>query len=61
MTQIISKELKEKCNECQKKIEKGSVCAWLSLGNEYCTDIMVDEYKTRISKAIEYNKEYLAF
>ena len=38
MTQIVDKRLVKMCNKCQSMFDKP--CAWLSLGNEYCTEIM---------------------
>jgi len=38
MTQIVDDRLKKMCNKCQSMFDKP--CAWLSLGNEYCDEIM---------------------
>lgn len=38
MTQIVDERLKKMCDECHSHLDKP--CAWLSLGNEYCTEIM---------------------
>ena len=38
MTQIINDKLKKCCNQCHKYMD--GHCAWLSLGNEYCDEIM---------------------
>lgn len=38
MTQIVDERLKKMCDECHSHLDKP--CAWLSLGNEYCEEIM---------------------
>lgn len=38
MTQIVDKNLYKMCSKCQSMFDKP--CAWLSLGNEYCDEIM---------------------
>ena len=38
MTQVINKKLMKCCDCCKSHFDKP--CAWLSLGNEYCTEIM---------------------
>ena len=38
MTQIVDKCIKDMCDECHKNLD--GPCAWLSLGNEYCDEIM---------------------
>lgn len=38
MTQVINKKLMKCCDQCHKYMN--GACAWLSLGNEYCTEIM---------------------
>ena len=38
MTKKVVKELENMCNHCQYMLDKP--CAWLSLGNEYCDEIM---------------------
>ena len=38
MTQIVDKRLVKMCDKCQSMFDKP--CAWLSLGNEYCDEIM---------------------
>lgn len=41
MTQVVEKCLKKMCDQCAGHIyQQGKGCAWLSLGNEYCTEIM---------------------
>lgn len=49
MTQIVDKKLKLMCANCKSHFDKP--CAWLSLGNEYCTEIM------EIQKELEKLKE----
>lgn len=36
--QKVNEKLKEMCDLCQSHCDKP--CAWVSLGNEYCTNIM---------------------
>ena len=43
MTQIVDKRLVKMCNKCQSMFDKP--CAWLSLGNEYCDEIMNIQHK----------------
>lgn len=38
MTQVINKKLMKCCDQCHKYMN--GACAWLSLGNEYCDEIM---------------------
>ena len=38
MTQVINKKLIKCCDQCHKYMN--GACAWLSLGNEYCDEIM---------------------
>lgn len=38
MTQVINKKLMKCCVCCKSHFDKP--CAWLSLGNEYCTEII---------------------
>ena len=38
MTQVINKKLMKCCDCCKSHFDKP--CAWLSLGNEYCDEIM---------------------
>ena len=38
MTQIVDERIKKMCDECHSHLDKP--CAWLSLGNEYCEEIM---------------------
>ena len=49
MTQIVDKKIKLMCDYCKSHFDKP--CAWLSLGNEYCTEIM------EIQKELEKLKE----
>lgn len=38
MTQRVNEKLKEMCRACS--VHSDRPCAWLSLGNEYCSEIM---------------------
>ena len=60
MTQIVDKKLKLMCDCCKSHFDKP--CAWLSLGNEYCTEIMeiqkeLEKLKEEKDKEIEQLKE----
>ena len=69
MTQQVHSCCKDMCKLCRETMDKP--CAWLSLGNEYCDEIIrIDatlcHYKSkyfdlqkRIDKAVEYCKETL--
>ena len=62
MTQLINKKLRKCCDHCQSMLDKP--CAWLSLGNEYCEEIMeVNKEIDRLNNVInelekELNKDY---
>ena len=60
MTQIVNEKLKKMCNKCQSNLDKP--CAWLSLGNEYCTEIMetqkaIDQLTNNWNELEEWVKE----
>ena len=60
MTQVINDKLKKCCRQCHSFMDKP--CAWLSLGNEYCTEIMnvqqeIERLNNIINKAIKYIKQ----
>lgn len=52
MTQTVDKKLKLMCDCCKSHFDKP--CAWLSLGNEYCTEIM--EIQKKLEKLKEERK-----
>jgi len=54
MTQIVDCRLKKMCNKCESNLDKP--CAWLSLGNEYCDEIMDIEKQLR---GLNYQCRYL--
>ena len=60
MTQIVDKCIKDMCDECHKNLD--GPCAWLSLGNEYCDEIMniqqeIDRLNSIIRIKIDENYE----
>lgn len=58
MTQIINDKLKKICNNC--RYDKS--CAWISLGNEYCDDIMEAQHEIeRLKKENKILKDALLF
>lgn len=63
MTQVINKKLMKCCDQCHKYM--GKPCAWLSLGNEYCTEIMeaqkqLDQLTNNWNELEEWLKSYIA-
>ena len=61
MTQIINKKLRKCCETCNKYMD--TPCAWLSLGNEYCTEIMevqqeIERLTNNWNKVRQHIKEY---
>lgn len=58
MTQIVDKRLSKMCNKCQSMSDKP--CAWLSLGNEYCDEIMeIQQEIERLKEDVELFKSDL--
>lgn len=58
MTQIINDKLKKICENCREKCDKP--CAWISLGNEYCDDIMEAQQELeRLNNIIDELEKYL--
>lgn len=63
MTQVINKKLMKCCDCCKSHFDKP--CAWLSLGNEYCTEIMetqkvIDQLTNNWNELEEWLKSYIA-
>ena len=57
MTQLINKKLRKCCDHCQSMLDKP--CAWLSLGNEYCEEIMeVNKEIDRLNNVINELEKY---
>lgn len=58
MTQIVDERLKKMCDECHSHLDKP--CAWLSLGNEYCEEIMnIQQELQEIKKEHGIMKEFI--
>lgn len=60
MTQIVDRCIKDMCDKCHKNLD--GPCAWLSLGNEYCDEIMniqqeIDRLNSIIRIEIDENDE----
>ena len=60
MTQVINKKLMKCCDQCHKYMN--GACAWLSLGNEYCDEIMavqqqIDQLTNNWNELEEWLKE----
>ena len=63
MTQVINKKLMKCCDCCKSHFDKP--CAWLSLGNEYCTEIMetqkvIDQLTNNWNELEEWLKSYIS-
>ena len=63
MTQVINKKLMKCCDNCHKYMN--SACAWLSLGNEYCDEIMetqkvIDQLTNNWNELEEWLKSYIS-
>ena len=59
MTKKVDDRLKAMCNNCQSNLNKP--CAWLSLGNEYCDEIMdiqneLQRYKKFVDDILNFYK-----
>lgn len=58
MTQVINKKIRKCCDHCQSMLDKP--CAWLSLGNEYCDEIMeANEEIDRLNNVINELEKWL--
>lgn len=62
MTQVINKKLMKCCDNCHKYMN--GACAWLSLSNEYCDEIMetqkvIDQLTNNWRLLEEWLKEYI--
>lgn len=58
MTQIVDERLKKMCDKCHSHLDKP--CAWLSLGNEYCGEIMnIQQELQRKDNQIQIMENYL--
>ena len=63
MTQVINKKLMKCCDCCKSHFDKP--CAWLGLGNEYCTEIMetqkvIDQLTNNWNELEEWLKSYIS-